>query len=62
MHSQQVVTKKQQAAKERKTEGLCINVALPDFSRTEQPAQQRDKNLVQAAGTEQGNTAVQMQC
>lgn len=40
----------------------CANVALPDLSRTERPVQHRDKNLVQTAGTEQGNKAVQMQC
>lgn len=39
MLSEQVATKKQQlAAKERKTEGLCTYVALPDFT----PAGQRD--------------------
>lgn len=64
MLSQQVVTKKEQlAAKERKTEGLCTNVALTDFtSRRERPVPHPDENLVQTAGTEQGNRAVQMQC
>lgn len=59
MLSQQVVTKKEQlAAKERKTEGLCTNVALTDFT----PAGESDlchtqtrmwcKQQAQSKGTE----------